>query len=1061
MSEQKTYSVNQAVGKQPGVGFIPPNQLFFWGIFIAIALFLQNFYRLDLLSTVCLWAVFAFSFWLLTGSKSHQYFDRFAALLPFQRVWRRAKVRWKWSRAGLPIKEQVGIDGRWSEKLFNPRTEVYAAIEDKLDLVTYGEFRLHGNLVGFYYNKKGWNPAHVVMRWRVKPIHSIMSDADADKLLTDWATALKNLAPGEDFTFEFTCEATDKERQQELDKHLNAWRRRPESERNRVIEALIESDKVRTRSLTKDGFRRVKEIFVTATYTPERAMDDERDPLSLLLRYSSQALQGMFEFLAGQRQEMSHQRLQERLIRAYQKGFKRYHKQFTELMKIEATPMTYKDNWEQDNKEIHQSDPPNVSHLLVLDEKGLHVERDEKTGHLHATTLLFRGEGGKSSVPIVSPEWIYLPLRRKYVGFMEIDYLNLKDASSHDVTHFLERIPVSEEGYDSRIVVQFSTAPKEVHKFSLERLTRNAKYLLEGATKRKDENVAAEGILTDAKEAQRKIQQGNKFLQVSAGIFLYRSNPEALDQDFAAISDLFPTMNPYRERNKVFEVWLQSLPYVEQPFLRSSMDRASLYLSCEAVWLLPLVSITNVDRRGLELVALRDGSPIYLDAFSPERHFRFLLLAEPRSGKSVWMAVYIFYALIHRQPVLVFDVVRSDGSSTYSDLVEIVRGCGGKAAYYEAGEKSINILHDYDFSGFDAKQAKDRQELLWDIRIRLTVAIGVGNRNDSQLEDAIRDIVIQSLPAFYDQPQIKARFAAANRAGIGTKEWLNSPTYHDYLEFLNPWLEQYFHANGNTLPTYYKDAAGTLVQKLRTCLNSKIGRAIASPSDFDYDLDLLVFALVGQYTPYEFRILALSAQAALLSRALTVSVSHFLADECPQLMPDPSFASWVGSLATNGPKSGIRLGLISQYPKVIFESVAGDAIAQTLNAVLVGHIHKRVIPTLVKYLDFNPEFLLQCAMPDFKPDAMALRSHWLLEVDGKYTFCGSYPSELLLALTANNFEESRARERFLEYYKDDPVLGLIVFCKAYVMARRTKTPMEKLQPEDFASTLFSSNALAA
>lgn len=185
MSQQKTYSINQAVGKQPGVGFIPPNQLFFWGIFIAIVLFLQNFYQLDLLSTVCLWAVFAFSFWLLTGSKSYQYFDRFAALSPFQKVWRRTKVRWKWNQAGLPIKEQVGYEGRWLQKLFNPHTCVYAAIEDKLDLVTYGEFRLHGNKVGFYYNKKGWNPARVLMRWQVKPIHSIMSEVDADKLLTE------------------------------------------------------------------------------------------------------------------------------------------------------------------------------------------------------------------------------------------------------------------------------------------------------------------------------------------------------------------------------------------------------------------------------------------------------------------------------------------------------------------------------------------------------------------------------------------------------------------------------------------------------------------------------------------------------------------------------------------------------------------------------------------------------------------------------------------------------------------------------------------------------------
>ncbi|HCF28050.1 MAG TPA: hypothetical protein DEV81_12800, partial [Cyanobacteria bacterium UBA11049] len=61
-----------------------------------------------------------------------------------------------------------------------------------------------------------------------------------------------------------------------------------------------------------------------------------------------------------------------------------------------------------------------------------------------------------------------------------------------------------------------------------------------------------------------------------------------------------------------------------------------------------------------------------------------------------------------------------------------------------------------------------------------------------------------------------------------------------------------------------RDASGVLVQKLRTLLHSKLGRAIASPSDFDNQQDILVFALPGERSDYEMRIMGMAGYAALL-----------------------------------------------------------------------------------------------------------------------------------------------------------------------------------------------------
>lgn len=974
------------------------------------------------------------AYWALTGSKEHQYFDRFRALSFFQTTWIRGRVKIKWTKAGLPTKEKIGKIGSQLRRLWSKKEEVFTAIEDNSNLVCYGQINLLDYEVGFYLIEVRKGQYKFVFRWKVTGPHATIKESDAEKILeSDWQKGVENFPADEDITFEQSSFATDEERQAELNTLLD--------NDNQLAQALVYSQKARTRKLTKNATRRVKQTIITATYTPERIDGEDKDIISRVLRGIIQFWGQVWETFSGKKEEMNHQRLQKLVNNAFTKGFLSYHSILTNTMKLSAQPFTGEENWQSDYAVHHKDKAPPVSQLLVLDQKGLRVEVYEE--QLHASTVLFQGERGRASIPIKNSEWIYLPIHEKYIGFMQLDRVKSYGSARNQVRYswnVLER----ESFYDCRIVTQFRVGNRTLHKLNLERSTVNSTEVVGRAIQKGTVDVVAMKNVKQSVAAQEALEEGDNVIHVAAGIFLYRNNPQTLDQDFAKLADYLPGTAPYRERNTVPRIWLQSLPYVNKGFLKLPTDRSDPYLSKHATGLMPLVSTKVVDSKGLELIALEGGSPVYLDAFDPSCHFRWMIIAEPRSGKSLVTSDYLKQAWLRGQPSVIFDVPRADGTSTYTDLVNLISKCGGKAAYYDIGSKSNNLLHQYDFS--DSPTAEYRQQSLAELRINGTWAIGMGSIEDPGLEEAMKDIVTQSLSTFDAEPEIRARFAAANKAGVGTPQWRSSPTYHDYLRFLTPWLEQYFVENEATLPSYYRDAAGTLVQKVRTCIHSQLGRAIAQPSDFDKDMDVLVFALTGERSKYDMRIMALAGYAALLSRALTTDICHFLVDESPQLFPYDAFAERVGGLATNGAKWGVRLGIISQFPDVIFDSAAGPSVKQTINTVLVGRIQEQVIPSLSQSLGFDPELLRSCTHESFKPNGSALRSNWLLKANGNYTFCGHYPSELLLSMTANDLPEAAARKRVMDCYQGDLVRGAIEFSKLYAAARRSGIPMSQIQP---------------
>lgn len=974
-----------------------------------------------------LWVILCFSFWALTGEKEYQFLDKFRTLPFFQTRWIRAQTGVHWEISSLlPKKKRHGSKQTKATELGS-----LTPIEDFSDLVCYGQIELQGYQVGFYLLEDRRRQLQFVFRWSVQGPHAELSNSEADILLEKWNTGIKEFIPTETVTFEQESLAQDYKAQITLDKQTK-------NIDHVLLKALIYSQKVRIRQLRDKGRRRIQRSIITATYTPTQAVSSQdRDLISKGILW----LNRFWENFQGKRESLDHERLQKMVGLAFREGFLRWHSIFTSIMELAVQPLSAEELWQRDYAEFHQQEAPLLPQRLLLNGNGLQVEADDS--FLHASTVLFQGEYGISSVPTNHPEWVYFPTSRTYSGVLQLGKPK-RFSSARNKVRYLWNVLSWEQTGDCRAVVQFSSTNQKVSEFELERLTRYSNKVSEQAIQNQDVAVGADQRADDATQARRALQDGDKIVHVAAGLFLYRKNPQTLERDFANLNDYFAGSDTYREPNITPRLWLQTLPYVKEGFLHLPTDRRDTYLSRDAVGLLPLTSTHPVNDKGVELLALESGTPIHLDAFSPDHHLRLAIFGQSRSGKSLFQSEWVVQACLHGTPVIGFDFPRPDGSSTYKDLTERLSELGFNACYYDILSKSNNLLDLPDYSG--KPDARERRRQIIEFQIDATVTIAIGDVDNSLLEQEVRSLVTQSLNDFHAQPAIQERYRQANAAGIGTSEWENPPTYHDYCAFLETWLEHHLEHDAAIVSNMQKEAASLLIEQLRSCLRGKLGTAIATPSSFPPETDTLILALTNLSSNYEASVMALVGYACLMRRALESEVSFFLTDESPILFQFPAISKRIGQLCANGAKWGVRVILSGQDAGTIYHSAAGEQIFSLLNVVMIGHIEHRAKDSFVEALKIDKEKLDYCANKGFKPSPSELRSHWLLSVDGNYTQCGYYPSELLLSLTANNLDESRARERVMAQY-EDPVEGAIAFMQLYSEARRSGKPMSEIAPQ--------------
>ncbi len=314
------------------------------------------------------------------------------------------------------------------------------------------------------------------------------------------------------------------------------------------------------------------------------------------------------------------------------------------------------------------------------------------------------------------------------------------------------------------------------------------------------------------------------------------------------------------------------------------------------------------------------------------------------------------------------------------------------------------------------------------------------------------------MKTFFNDDEIKVRYKLALAAGVGTKAWLDTPTLQDFLNYCSPAFLKI-----DSIASNSQEILSALEQirlRLKYWLSTRVGESISRPSTFRTDAKLLVFALRNLSSEADAAILALSAYAAALRRALSSKASIFFLDEAPILFQFEAIAELIGRLCANGAKAGIRVILSAQEPESIYQSKAAAKIFANITTRLIGRIQSSAVDPFVDRFKYPYEIIQTNSTEAFYPTKSGIYSQWLLDDSGKLTFCRYYPAHCLLSAVANNPYEQELRTLFLKKYQDNPIQGLVKFSEDYIRMVRgeplSSTAQELLKSLTFKTLVVTS-----
>ena len=536
--------------------------------------------------------------------------------------------------------------------------------------------------------------------------------------------------------------------------------------------------------------------------------------------------------------------------------------------------------------------------------------------------------------------------------------------------------------------------------------------------------------------------EGDVALRSSTVILVHR---KTLNELHSAASYLEPFFRRpakvVRETEYAWKMWLETLPIVWNQQMVKPFDRRLTYFSSEAPGLIPLVCTRTNDTEGLELIAEDGGSPIFLDLFTQHRNLG--LFATTRAGKSVLVSGILTQALARGWPVVALDFPKEDGTSTFTDYTHFL---GERGAYFDISKKCNNLFEIPDLRHLSPEIRKERLEDYKDFLLTalMTMVVGEGS-GDQTAKKRTRSIFVRVLFFFFRDPEIMQRYEQALMGGFGTEAWLNIPTLKDFTCFCT--LEN---LGMKTNDGEIRRALQQIQLSLNSWIESRVGQAISSPSNFRTDAPLIVFALRNLYNDDDAAVMALAAYAAAKRRTLEYPDSILFLDEGPILFQYEDVVQMIGRQCANGAKSGVRVIITGQDPNTIANSVAGAKILQNLSIRLIG----RIEPTAVKYFEeifgYPKEIIARNATEAFFPKKEGIYSRWLLDTKGIYTECRYYPSYEGLAVVANNPPEQEARNYFLWKYPDkyEAISEFAKYLIAWIREGKRPFPLPKPKNND-------------
>ena len=856
----------------------------------------------------------------------------------------------------------------------------------------------------------------------VQGIHPSLPEEQIVPIFESIEGGLKELPERETLTIHLGSFTDDELRQQELKK----------LEQNCELEQLallVRSERLRVRELTNSGIRKNKFLRFWCTYSV-LASEDSRS--SDTVEKGIKQLQTFWQKFTGEIHAVRQDRIETILRNSFTSGFQMWEQILSNTMGLSVRVLSATDVWFVLWTQFNKTDAPPIPNKLVLDEDGL---RETQTSDFHISHLILENE---KSIPFFHRNWV--KLQDKYIGVLQFSEKPQGWVDEYAQLRYLWEVLSKEKISDTEIICQLTKANQTLAKTALQRLTKQSITSSAMSSDKGSIDVKANMNISEAVRAQETILRGNVPIHTAVVFCVHRDSRSSLDEACKYLSSCF--LRPAvvdRELEYAWKTWSQTVPIIWENLLTKPFNRRLPYFSSEVPGLAPLVRTATGDKHGFELIASEGGTPVHFNLYN--QHKNLAVFGTTRAGKSVLVAGLLTPALAQGIPVIALDYPKPDGSSTFTDYTKFL---GTEGAYFDISKESNNLFELPDLRGYEHEVIKERMTDFKDFlkstlmtMVLGTNPIGVSPTTISNIES----IITIALETFFNDDEIKLRYKLALENGVGTSEWNDIPTLKDFYNYCSPGFIKLDSIANNSKEIL--DALDQIRLRLKFWLNSRVGQSIARPSSFRTDALLLVFALRSLGSEADAAVLALSAYAAALRRALSSKASIFFLDEAPILFSFESIAELIGRLCANGAKAGIRVILSAQEPESIFQSKAAPKIFANLTTRLIGRIQTSAVDPFVARFKYPYEIISRNSTEAFFPKRESIYSQWLLDDNGKLTFCRYYPAHCLLAAVANNPNEQELRTLYLKKYRDKPMLGLVEFSKAYVsMIRGDELPEE-------------------
>jgi hypothetical protein len=839
-------------------------------------------------------------------------------------------------------------------------------------------------------------------------LHPTLSDAELKGIINRLENGIKDMPSSEYLTFHYRSFRTGTDRFEYL-KFLLSKAKSP------VLQLILIYEIQRTKELVEKGIRKPKQLYLYASYTVTSEAEQSNSWYEKILAQVFQS----YEIITGDKQ-IREQKFENFVKQGFLEGYLKWENFLLSTLGLTIRPIKAPELWEllwqRFNKQ--KCSIPVPQYIYVGDKEIKEVIRSQ----LHPSTLLL-----SEIEPVADERWV--KVKDSYVGV-----INMLDKpggweNCRAQLRYLWEIISRERVYDIEIFTEIARANESLVKESMRRLMKQSLTSQSIAAQESSIDVAAQLKAEAAVDAQAEIFSGAVPFWVGFSILVYRKNLVHLDEACRYLESCF--LRPawvQREKFLSWRIWLQTLPIVWEGILTKPYMRRLLMLHSEILGMIPWIMPVTVDRTGLELITEEGGAPVWINLTQSSEPKHLGIFATTRAGKSVLVSGLLSSALVAGMPVNVVDFPKPDGTSTFTDFTQNLGG-----AYFDISKESNNLFQIPDLSHH---QPEDIPIFFSDFvgfleAALMTMVLGKGEGVSPVLKNNIRAILTLALNEFFQDMEILERYDLALYYGQQSVYWQQIPTLHDFLDFCTPKRLQF--ATGTQ---GLDEAMQVITLRLRQWLVSRVGRSIATPTSFNVDSQLIVFALRNIQNEEDAAVLALSALGSAMRCALSSPASIFFIDEAPILFEFPSISDLIGRLCANGAKAGIRVILSAQDPKTVVEASSGSKICDNLAVRLVGRIQPTAVPSFQKYLYYPQEIVARNATKAFFPNKNEIYSQWLLDYQGSYTYCRYYPGMLQLSLVANNPDEQELRTKIFAR-QPDPMKAMIEMTKALEIKLRS------------------------